>query len=100
MTTENLKLIIDALNTLGAGTKEAFYWWLLVNYGFSYLIGLLWSIIGGWVLWRGIKLGEAALVGGTQMEGIKDAAGIRGYLSDREYRQIKEVLEKHYTERA
>ena len=46
MEIENLKLIIEMINTIGANSKDAFIWWLLIVYGKTYLFGLIWSAIG------------------------------------------------------
>jgi hypothetical protein len=46
MTAENLQLIIEMINTIGANSKDAFIWWLIAYYAKIYLFGLLWTIIG------------------------------------------------------
>lgn len=41
MNTEQLKMIVEMINGLGTSGKEAFIWWLAMNYGLSFL---QWSI--------------------------------------------------------
>lgn len=37
MNTEELKMIVDMLSSLGANGKEAFIWWLVAQYGLSFI---------------------------------------------------------------
>ena len=41
MNAEELKLITDAITTLGVQGKEAFIWFLVIKYGFQYLLHLI-----------------------------------------------------------
>ena len=42
MSTEEIKMVVDMIATLGEGGKEAFMWWLLATQG----VGLLKSLVG------------------------------------------------------
>lgn len=99
MNMENLKMIIDSLNNLGSGAKEAFYWWLIINYGLSYFIGLIWSVIGGLAIWKGIKMGEVAIRGSSQIEILANAAGTAYYFSNRELTKATNILRKHWNDK-
>lgn len=56
MNAESIKLITEALSTLGASGKEAFVWWLAINYGLAYLLGLMWTAIGAFAVYRGANM--------------------------------------------
>jgi len=99
MEIDKLKLIIEALNNLGGGAKEAFYWWLIINYGLAYLIGIIWSIIGGFVAWRGIKLAENAFIANSQLTRLMNAFGTAYYFSSTELEKAEEALRKVKNER-
>jgi hypothetical protein len=53
--TQTLQTVITMLNTLGASTREVFIWWLVINYGLAYLIGIAWTVIGGLAILRGLQ---------------------------------------------
>lgn len=50
MSTEEIKLITDLLSSLGANGKEAFIWWLLINYLAHYVTILLSIGVAGFVV--------------------------------------------------
>ena len=50
MNTEELKMILEAISSLGASGKEAFIWWMVFKYGLSYLTALVLIVAGAIVL--------------------------------------------------
>jgi hypothetical protein len=48
MNTEELKMILDAMTSLGANGKEAFIWWLALKYGTALLTSgmILTAVLG------------------------------------------------------
>ena len=92
MDIENLKLIINALNELGANSKEAFMWWLVLTYGSTYLFGLIWSFIAIYI----IRSVYYLINGISQIEQLKKAIGVYRFLSKREFDKVCEVLKEHY----
>lgn len=49
MNTADLKLIVDMINNLGAAGKDAFIWWLVMNYGLSALVSLAAYTLAGFI---------------------------------------------------
>jgi hypothetical protein len=41
VSTEELKMVLDAISQLGASGKEAFVWWMVFSYGTHLLTGLM-----------------------------------------------------------
>lgn len=52
MNPSTIRDITEIMQTLSQDTKEAFYWYLIVDYGLPYAMGLLWSIFGMFMGWK------------------------------------------------
>ena len=84
MSTEELKMVMDALSSLGANGKEAFIWWMVISYGSRLVIGLmvLCAAIGiPYVITRCIAAHSAR---GRALQVIGERLGV-DYLPWREY---------------
>lgn len=90
MDAQALKTIVDTLNVLGTEARSVFIWWLLVNYGISYLIGIAWTIIGGISIMKGFAILRCLYA----LESIASAAGYVTPLTQNEIAQICQKLRK------
>lgn len=55
MKTEELKMLLDALTSMGSAGKEAFIWWLVADKVLPVMLGTLIAILGAIILLRLIK---------------------------------------------
>lgn len=92
MNTEQLRIIVDLLNSLGAGSKDAFITWLIVNYASVYLFGIIWSVIAAYIGKKLFGVWTVYLTG----ERLRKAANVSVMWNDRELRRAEDVLRKHY----
>jgi hypothetical protein len=92
MDKESLKLIIDAINSLGANSKDVFIWWLIVQYGATYIFGTVWSLICIYV----IRSGYALLHNHSISEKLRSAAGVTYSWNSSEVDAACDTLRKHY----
>ena len=92
MDIEQLKLIIDTLNSLGENSKEAFIYWIIIKYGATYLFGIIWSCIAFYL----IKKGYFLLNNLSMIKTFREAAGITDYISEGDRKKICRVLSKYY----
>ncbi|MEJ2655576.1 MAG: hypothetical protein P8012_00060 [Desulfobacterales bacterium] len=56
MDIEMLKQITEIIGTIGATSKEAFLWWLIISNLKTYLFGLVWSGISAFLIVKLLKL--------------------------------------------
>lgn len=92
MNTEELKMIMDALSSLGANGKEAFIWWMVISYGSKIVLGLmvLAGVIGiPWVITKAVALHCAR---GRALQEIGRLVGVR-YWPGSEYPSPGERIE-------
>ena len=92
MDIEQLKLIIDTLNSLGENSKEAFIYWIIIKYGTTYLFGIIWSCIAIYL----IKKVYFLLNNLSMLKDFREAAGISSYISSFDRKKICRILEKYY----
>jgi hypothetical protein len=79
MSTEELKMIMDALSSLGANGKEAFIWWMIVSYGSRVVLGLmlLTGAVGiPYVITKAIAAHSSR---GRALQTIGEAVGVKFY---------------------
>lgn len=55
MSTEQLKMILDAMRSLGEGGSEAFIWWLLADKVFPYMAGASIVAMGAYTVLRIVR---------------------------------------------
>jgi hypothetical protein len=56
MEIETLLELINAFQSLGDEAKEAFVWYLLLEYVPSFVLGTIWTVIGGVTIVRIVRL--------------------------------------------
>ena len=92
MDIEQLKLILEQINTLGGNAQETFIWWLVVSKVPGIIFGICWTIIGAVTLVACFKLTRIFLAGTKLME----AAGVRICWSAAELAKAEKVLREHF----
>ena len=96
MSTEQLQMILNALQGLGVEGKSAFIWWLLLDKGLP-VLGWLLTFCG--LLWAGLKV-LSAVSAASHMAKLRDEMGIGhpGPLWDSEARavanKVRELMRK------
>ena len=92
MDIEQLKLIIEMVNTLGGSAKEVFVWWLVMSKGPIIVFGIIWTIVGFCAIRWGYFLIHSLLAG----ERLRKAAEVRISWSESELTRAETILRKHY----
>ena len=92
MNIEQLKMVIDLLQSVGLEGKELFIWWMALTKGIIVIFGLIWSVIAALAINRLLKF----VPGHTQLDQLRDAAGVAGYFNSAELEKAKKVLREHY----
>jgi len=94
MDIEQLKMVIEVLNNLGANAKVGFIVWIIVSFGHVYLFGAVWSLIGFSVLKWGYGLAKTAMLSTK----LKESADISYQWSEDELKRACEILKEnvHY----
>ena len=88
---EEIKLVLEALQTLGEGAKTAFIIWMLIKYLAYYTL-----TAGCFLAFFALtyKLLKPLVIAQTFITNIKSAMGFSGGLVNSEKNQVLEVLEK------
>lgn len=91
MNPENLKMVTDAIVSLGVNGKDAFIWWVILKEGLP-VLGWLLTFAG--LLWIIPKL--VSQFRDQTLENIRDLLGVgsRGEITDQEKRDVMEELGK------
>ena len=92
---EELKLIIEAFKELGVEAKGAFIWYLILEYVPAFLIGLLWTGIGFFTVYKSMKL----ILSFQNDARLREAAGVSICWSTSELSRACDVLREHYNKR-
>lgn len=92
MDIENLKLIINTLNSLGANTKESFIWWLVLTTGPTYIFGLIWSCTAIYI----VKIISRIIIYSQASHKLMLAAGVSDYFLSTELERACKTLQLHY----
>jgi hypothetical protein len=92
MDIEQLKLIINTINSLGANAKEGFIWWLVVDKVPGMLFGVAWTVILAYVIKRGLDMVRGVLASSRLME----SAGVTVYWSNKEINRACAILRKYF----
>lgn len=72
MNTEQLKMILDTLQTMGAAGHDAFVWWLVLDKALP-VLGWLLTFSGlVWLAWHLMQRIDACSIG----EQVRDAVGV------------------------
>lgn len=89
-----LKEVIDLIKSLGAESKQAFIWWLLINNASTYIFGMIWSVIGGLSIWRVINF----IMSFSDLEKLRKAVGVEYRFSKNELRKAMNILRDNWNE--
>ena len=92
MNIEQLKMVIDLLQSVGLEGKELFIWWMALTKGIPAVFGLIWSVIAALTIHRLLQF----VPGQKQIDQLMDAAGVAFYFSSDELEKAKKVLREHY----
>lgn len=89
MSTEQLKMILDAFTAMGANGKEAFVWWLLAEH--AYLI--LWAAFIV-LLARGAKHGLDVINAYSAIDEINEILDMPGYSTNKQavVKKVRELV--------
>jgi hypothetical protein len=96
MDLESLKQITEIINTIGATSKEAFLWWLIISNASTYIFGLIWSSIGFYTIAKLIYFIPKISKSVNNLERLSKSAGEGCYFTEKELQKACSVLEKHY----
>jgi len=94
MEIEQLRLILEQVNTLGGSAQETFIWWLLMTKIPALIFGIAWTIIAAVTLMVGLRLVRISLAGTKLMK----AAGVYLIWSPSELKRAEKILEEHFGE--
>ena len=92
MNIEQLKMVIDLLQSVGLEGKELFIWWMALTKGIPAVFGLIWSAIAVFLISKCFRL----IAEQTKINQLRDAAGVQIYFSSDELEKAKKVLREHY----
>lgn len=96
MDTEQLKMILETLRTMGAAGQDAFVWWLLLD---KALPIAAWLVTFAGLLWLALHLIQRIGVGGVG-EQVRDLLGVgspgpmTGGEARETMRRVREMVEK------
>ena len=92
MNIEQLKMVIDLLQSVGLEGKELFIWWMALTKGISAVFGLMWTAIAVFFISKSFRL----IAEQSKLDQLRDAAGVAGYFNSAELEKAKKVLREHY----
>ena len=97
MDIEQLKLVLETVQTTTDGAKNFGVWWIALHYGEKILSGLLVVICVWGVLWgivKAIMIGNEMHKNEARLRHLRDTLriGSSGFFTDSEYEQMKDKI--------
>ena len=92
MDIEQLKIIVNTLETLSVDARSTFIWWLFLTKFPTFLLNVIWTCIGAIT----IKAGFNILQNQFASEKLRKAANVSISWSSTELDHAIKTLEKHY----
>ena len=100
MNIEQLKMVIDLLQSVGLEGKELFIWWMALAKGIPTVFGLIWSAIAVFFISKFFRfISEQSQLRDpeqSKLDQLRDAAGVSICFSSNELEKAKKVLREHY----
>lgn len=97
MSPETLREVIEAVQQLGGEAKEAFIWYLITAHLPAFVIGLVWTGIGGLAIFAVIRLLRCIVNMVSRSEQLRQATGKREYdWRQSDVDEALEVVRRHY----
>ncbi len=97
MDTQPIIEAIQAFKELGIEAKEAFVWYLILDYGTRFLLGLFWTVVPLILVCKLFKLIKFGLEQETeQSEKLRIAAGVSMHWNRSELDKACKILGEHY----
>ena len=92
MNIEQLKMVIDLLQSVGLEGKELFIWWMALTKGITAMFGLIWTAIAVFFISKFFRFISEQ----TKLDQLRDAAGVQLCFNSAELEKAKKVLREHY----
>lgn len=96
MDIELVQQLIEAFSQLGGEAKEAFLWYVILTKLPSFLLGLIWTGIGGYTLVLLAQTLRRLVASVSSSSKLREAANVSICWSPKELTQACNVLREHY----